>query len=183
VRPSVNDPRFLLTKSFMYARRRHRRGPYAIICVLFGTALVLSTPLLVANHIISDFTASAAPGPTRVQGHVYDSLGSTVYNAQITVTFLTSSASWSGSTDINGYYQSRSFGPTEWSIGETIEVTATYDLVQATNTSLAVNSITQIIDVTLSFVIPEFGTSSGFLLVVGFLMFAFIAAVRLEHLR
>jgi hypothetical protein len=167
----------------MYVRPRRRRKPFAGVWVLLGTALFLLTPLLMANHSISDNNASAAPGPTRVQGHVYDSIGNTVYNAQVTVTFLASSASWSGSTDINGYYQSRSFAPSEWSLDETIEVTATYDLVPATNTSLAMNSVTQIINVTLSLVIPEFGTSFGFLPVVGFSMFVVIVAVRREHLR
>jgi len=183
VHPSVNDSRSSLTKSFMYARPRRRRGPFTIACILFGTALLLLTPLLMANHIISDHAVSAAGGPTRVQGHVYDSVGNTVGNAQVTVTFLTSSTSWSGSTDINGYYLSKVFPYDEWQVNEIIEVTATYELVKVTNTSLAVDLPTQIINVTLTLVIPEFGTPFCFLLVVGFSIFAVVATVRHGRLR
>ena len=138
----------------------------------------MSLPFVLENHAKPVSNVSAAPATTRVQGHVYDSLGSVVYNAQVDVKFMTTSTTWSGYTDANGFYMSRTFGITEWILDETIQVKATYGLEQATNTSLALNVPVQTVDVTMSLVIPEFGNSAGFLAAVGFSMLFVVVAVR-----
>ena len=138
--------------------------------------MILLLPFLVGSDSEPLPNVSAATGPTQVRGHVYDSLGSIVSGAQVDVLFLTSQSSWSGSTDVNGYYLSRTFGYDEWNVGETIEVTATYGSDHVVNTSFAIDWIVQIVNVTLSLVISEFGGSFGFLLVVGFSVSLVIAA-------
>lgn len=125
-------------------------------------AAIVAAALLIALSLNPASDGSVAgPGPLDVRGTVYDSLGSPVAGANVTVKIIhlsiTIATLWYDSTESNGLY-SVWFGMSDWNVGDTIEVTAKYGLDQATNSTVANADPVQAVDVHIgSLVIPEFG--------------------------
>jgi hypothetical protein len=108
--------------------------------------------------------ASAGDGPKIVRGYVYDSDGSAVQGANVTIKILVGvgpavkSTAYYDSTGADGLY-SCTFGYDKWVIGDTIETTGKFSVYQTTNSTIAEESMTrpiQFVNVTLAFQIPEF---------------------------
>lgn len=114
-------------------------------------------------------TSSAdGPNPLTVQGHIYDSVGRTVEDAEVTVTMYdgaTPMSSDSEPSDEDGYY-ALTFLPEDWEVGYTILVVAVYEGSPEDATAVAPNANFIEIDVEFTFEIPEFGAEWG-LLVAG----------------
>jgi hypothetical protein len=131
---------------------------------------------------------ASAEGPTYVRGHVYGHDGNPVSGAQVVVKFLGETKTWSGSTDSNGLYDTRSapsttWGPGEWKIGDTIEVTVTYNSEVEVATKLAVDFAFQTVDVHYELTIPQLGGFVGSLVVaatVGIVAIVFVQKRRPE---
>lgn len=163
------DQKSQLMRSFMY-RRPNRRIKRSL---LFFALLSLTVGLLFLIPSISPriTVTLAETGPKIISGHVYDSLGQPVQGALVTVTIATYSHSFtSGST---GYYMV-TFLPSEWTRGDTIEVTATYESLIQTNTTTADLSGMQTVDINFLEEIPEVGQIIGLAIAVP----AFVLFVR-----
>jgi len=126
-----------------------------------ATAIVAAV-LLIALSLNPAFDGSvAAQGPKNVRGTVFDSIGNPVAGANVTVKIIhggsTIATLWYDSTESNGFY-TVTFGFGDWYDLDTIEVTAKYDLDEATNSTVADSGPLQTVDVHIgSLIIPEFG--------------------------
>ena len=128
----------------------------AVATAIAAVALLIALSLNPASD-----RSVASPGPKTVRGNVYDSIGNPVAGANVTVKIIhggsTIATLWYDSTESNGWY-SVFFGTNDWNEGDTIEVTAKYDLDQATNSAVADSGPLQTVDVHIgSLVVPEFG--------------------------
>jgi hypothetical protein len=142
--------------------------------LLFLIGMVATVPM----------TSSAdGPNPLTVQGHIYDSVGRTVEDAEVTVTLydgVTPMSEDSEPSDANGYY-ALTFLPEDWEIGYNIIVVAVYGGNQEDATAVAPDANFIEVDVHFTFEIPEFGAEWG-LLVAGIAVGA-VAAVALVWRR
>lgn len=145
--------------------------------VAASVAITIALMLVFVFSFSSD-VAYAADGPKQVRGIVWDAVYNELEGADVIVTIRDPSirATLSDITDANGYY-SVTFGPSDWDIGNTIEVNATYDSNQETNSTSAIDSPSQWVNVTIAgFVIPEFGDIGMLIAVIGLLtMFMAVA--------
>jgi LPXTG-motif cell wall-anchored protein len=111
--------------------------------------------------LISASSASAETFPKIVDGHVYDSVGTPLENAYVTVKILrasdnTTRATLNDWTDEAGFY-TVTFDGVYWDVGDTIQVIAEYNSDQRSNSTLADGAPVQTIDVKFPYEIPEFG--------------------------
>ena len=123
--------------------------------------VIVAIALLIALSLNPASDRSVAAGPKNVRGTVYDSIGNPVAGANVTVKIIrggsTITTLWYDSTESNGFY-TVTFGFGDWYDLDTIEVTAKYDLDEATNSTVADSGPLQTVDVHIgSLIIPEFG--------------------------
>ena len=132
-----------------------RIARYSTYAVPIGVTIFIAAMLLISG------TAEPATGPKQVRGYVYDSLGTPIENANVTVQIRIGesvrSTLYCDATDETGYYVV-DFGPSDWDIGNTIFVNATFGGEYNTNSVIANDFPFQNLDVTLGIVIPEFGS-------------------------
>ena len=149
-------------------------SPRKCVATLFVTAMALTIiALLPASDV------AAATHPTSVLGTVRDSAGTPVPDASVTVNMKdgeTIVSTKSETTDQDGEY-SVLFLETEWEVGHTIEVIATYHSKQESESQPAVDEMVQIVDVQFNFEIPDFGNEIGFLVAGGLLGLAAAAII------
>jgi hypothetical protein len=115
--------------------------------------------------IVMDPSSGAAPAevtsvfPTDVRGYVRDGGGNPLEGADVTVSMIkpdtTLRASWTDTTDSDGLYIT-TFAPSEWEVGDTIQVVAEYGLESGSNSVAAADVPIQYVDVTVGTAIPEF---------------------------
>ena len=127
--------------------------------------------LLVGCVLMSTTNATAATGPLTVYGTVYDNMGYPLEGASVVITIVETAASRSTTTDESGFYTCAAdeFAAGDYDEGDTIQVVATYNSVEATN-STAVTALMEGngiagMDVHYLTEIPEFGSLFGVLLV------------------
>jgi hypothetical protein len=149
--------------------------------MLFCASILL---LSIGFAVMTSEDASAATGPTRVQGDVHDTSGNHADGAQVFVEFLNKDTglprarTWSGTTDSAGYYQTTQWGTSDWEVGDTIRVTATISSEQEIETQLATNTFTQIVDVYFPTAIPQFGSLVGTLVAASAVCVVAVVLVR-----
>lgn len=142
---------------------------------------------LVAMFVMSQ-SVQAATGPKAVKGYVRDVDGNFINDIPITVNIRRASDNTVRATltdtskyvevdgeDWNGYY-GVTFGPSDWDVGDTIEVIATHSS-QESNSTVATIVPFQWVNVTFPYAIPEFGSIIGFAVAGGL-----IAAVAVVFL-
>ena len=141
-----------------------------------SASVVLSAALVLLVLAVAFVPAATEAGshPKQVRGYVYDQTGRKVADAQVTVTMKDGETQISAKTDTSdstGYF-SCSFGTTEWYIGNRIVVTATYQSLQATNSTEVYcdDAFFQWENVTFPYEIPEFGGGFVGLLITGLLL-------------
>jgi len=127
----------------------------------------------VAAISLNDAHTLAVIGPLTVWGYVYDFSGQPLQGANVVVTVVESGATSSGVTDFDGKYQaSPEFtANSEYDIGNTIQVVASYNSNEQVNTSTVPIDIDDTgllqVDVHYTYEVPEFGTILGFLVAAG----------------
>ena len=134
-------------------RRSHAR--------LIGTVLSTALTLAIVTMLQSAAPASAALFPKVVDGLVFDSVGTPLENAYVTVKILrasdnTTRATQNYWTDETGFY-TVTFDGAYWDEGDTIQVIAEFNSAQRSNSTLADSGPWQTIDVEYPYEIPEFG--------------------------
>ena len=142
-----------------------RIARYSAYAVPIGVAIFIASMLLIAG--------SAEPwvGNKIVRGYVYDSTGTPIENAFVTVQIkdgATVKATLTDTTNETGFY-SVTFAPGDGVVGDTIFVNATYDMNYNTNSTIATSSQDQpiqFVNVTLGIVIPEFGSIASLILII-----------------
>lgn len=136
-----------------------------------------------AMYLLSGF-AQAASGPKVVRGYIRDNEGTVLQNADVTINILYPDTSLrstlSDTSDSSGFY-SVTFGNSDWDIGNTIQVIATYSSNQERNSTLANANPVQYVNVTYPYVIDEFGSALGLIMAGGAI--AAVAAVFLVFFR
>lgn len=152
-----------------------------------NVAVVLTTVLavaLVAMFLVS-YGADAATGPKQVRGYVRDVDGKFIEDIPITFNVRWASddtvrSTLTDTSDETGYY-SVTFGPSDWDIGDRIQVIATHGGNQESNSTTANSVAFQWCNVTFPYAIPEFGSMVGFVIAGG--LVAAVAAVFLVSKR
>lgn len=142
------------------------------------------TVALVAMFLVS-YGVSAATGPKQVRGYVRDVDGRLIKDIPITINIRWASddtvrSTLTDTSDEDGYF-SRTFGPSEWDIGDRIQVIATHGASQESNSTTANDLPSQWCNVTFPYAIPEFGSVMGFVIAGG--LIAAVAAVFLVSKR
>lgn len=161
----------------MRTMARRGSGTRARVASAFTLTVAIA---LVAMFLLSQ-SVEAATGPKQVRGYVRDVDGRFIDEIPITINIRRASdntvrATLTDTSGVDGYY-SQTFGPTDWDIGDTIEVIATNGGDQESNTTLATVLPMQWCNVTFPYAIPEFGSIVGFLVAGGL-----IAAVAVVFL-
>lgn len=150
--------------------------------------LIVSLLCVVAfAGLTMESSSGAAPAeatsifPTDVRGYVRDGGGNPLVGADVTVSMIkpdtTLRASWTDTTDSDGLYIT-TFAPSEWEIGDTIQVDADYGGDSGSNSAVAVDVPIHYVDVTVGTAIPEFsdlGTVASIAGVMGVFMMFFSA--------
>ena len=118
--------------------------------------------LLAAASLVVPRSASAASFELTVYGFVRDSGGTPVNNAQVDILDQNTGYTKTVFTDVNGQYV-WNIPTANWNDGDTIKVHATYGEYFGDNQGIAqdVSPWWIRLDVTLSEVIPEFGSALG----------------------
>ena len=136
---------------------------------------IIATAALVLGAVLSTSgQTSAGDGNKIVRGYIWDSAYRNVSDASVVVTIwdptkTVQRASLSETTDEEGFYQIW-FGPSDWYVGDLIEVVCTFSGNQETNSTTAASSIPlpyQYVNITYPFEIPEFGSVVGLILAGG----------------
>lgn len=137
--------------------------------------------------ITSDDVA-AAPGQTRVQGNVSDQYGDPAIDADVVVVFLNKDTgqprakTWSGTTDGTGYYETTVWGPSDWEVGDTVQVTVTYDSLPPEVEELVSTWLpVQTVDVSFQTAIPQLGGLFGSLIALGAVAVVAVVFVRKKN--
>jgi hypothetical protein len=134
--------------------------------------VIATAALVLAALLASTGQTSAGDGSKIIRGWVWDSAYRNVTDASIVVTVWEDStktnqrASLADTTDEDGFY-SVWFGPSDWYVGDYIEVIATTNGKQTLNNTTATSSVPlpyQYINITYPFEIPEFGSAIGLIL-------------------
>jgi len=131
---------------------------------LVGIAIVA---LILAPSEQTRESSVLGAGPKIISGHIYDSGGSPIAGAVVHVASKFGSTTYANLTqtsDGSGFYFV-TFAPSDWEIGYTMEVYATYGSYSAINTITASAAPAQVVDVHFSVLIPEF-TSLSFVAVM-----------------
>jgi len=158
-----------------------------MLCKLSRSKRML--PLFVSLAVIAMLSlymvpkAEAALFPTIVRGFVWDSAGTPVEGADVSVSTIqgvTTRGTYTDTTDANGFY-SVTFPGAEWDVGDTIKTTATFSGNQEDNETIAADAVVQWVNVTYTFEIPEFGSSLGLIAAGG--MVGLVAVVVLVWRR
>lgn len=141
----------------------NRRLPLARLGKAFAVGAVLLFALSLLTVAAPKQAAAAEPVPLIVYGYVRDTLGQIVVGASVTITDVTTGDSFGPFiTDEFGQYQ-YSIPEVNWTTGDTIRADATYGATSGFSEDTA--PITDFpmmeLDVTLSNVIPEFGSVIG----------------------
>lgn len=138
--------------------------PLAVVLAM-GTLLLVP----VAAISLNDAHTLNVIGTLTVWGYVYDFSGQPLQGANVVVAVERTGATSSGVTDSDGKYQaSPDFAPnSEYDIGDTIQVVASYNSnVQANSSAVPADiDLTGLmqVDVNYTYEVPEFGTLLGFL--------------------
>ena len=117
-------------------------------------------------------SVSAATMPKAVRGYITDSAGNPLEGALVVVNiraqadYDTIRATDSYTSLSTGYY-SISFGPSDWDVGDTIQVIATWESNQRDNETAADGAAFQDVWVVFPFEIPQFGSLLGALVAIG----------------
>jgi hypothetical protein len=140
------------------------------------TLSVLTVAIVILTAILaSSYQTSAGDGVKVVRGWVWDNAGRNVTDASVVVTVweddtkTNQRSTDSELTDADGFY-SLQFGPSDWYVGDYIEVVCTYEGDQDWNFTYAVSSLVapfQYVNITYDFEIPEFGSLIGLILAGG----------------
>ncbi len=151
-------------------------------CAVVSAVLVI---LMVAAAVIPAAT-QAGTHPKQVRGYVYDIEGRKVADAQVTVTMKDGETQVSVKTKTSnsaGYFAC-DFANAEWNIGNRIFVTATYNSLQATNTTtvLCTDAFFQWENITFAYEIPELGNGFTGILITGLVLGA-VAVAALVFMR
>jgi hypothetical protein len=150
---------------------------------LFQRVAMLSVALAISILLVSG-SGTAAINPKPVRGYVWDSAGTLVDGADVTVNIkqgVVIRSTLTDTTDSAGFY-SVVFLSGQWDIGDTIEVIASFSGDQTDpNSTAATSALVQWVNVTFDYVIPEFGSTTG-LLVTGALLGA-IGVVALVYFK
>ena len=146
---------------------------------VFLSAALLLVALAVA---LSPGATLAGDHPKQVVGYVYDIDGRKLANAEVTVRMMDGTTQISVKTDTSdsvGYF-SCNFETSEWFDGNKIEVTATYNSLQAENTTLPPvlcnGDFFQWENVTFLYEIPELGKGISGILITGLVLGAVAVA-------
>jgi len=126
-----------------------------------------------------------AAGLKIVTGHVYDSVGTPVAGADVTVNMkngMIVRKTLTNITSATGSYRV-TFSDLDWAEGDTIEVIADIDDPTNSSTATANPNPSQIIDVNLSIEIPELQTYSAVVLFAGATVLFFSNYRRKNRLR
>lgn len=142
-----------------------------------AAAVALLSVALIASISWSSGGTLAGSGPKGVRGYVWDSAFNPVPGANVTVSMYNGpiwmDTQYYDATEPSGFY-SVTFGFDKWNDGYTIQVTASYDVYSAVNSTTAVEGKPyQWVNATLGFVIPELGSG----LVLGLTIASFAATV------
>jgi hypothetical protein len=171
----------LITRWYHLAlsRRYIRIVPKAGLSLLVVTVLiVLAAASLVALNSSSEYVAGT--GPKTVQGYVWDSEGNIVQGANVTVNIMNGAvirSTLNNLTSSAGLYRV-TFGPSDWYEDDGIEISAKYGIYTGTNSTTADATPAQFVNATLGFVIPEFDSLLGVVLITGGMFFAAAAIAR-----
>lgn len=145
-------------------RLRSLSGPMMSQRTLRASAFLAILMFVSAAISLVAATTSASVFPKVVDGYVRDLSGLPVPGANVTVSVYDGATlkgtQYYDSTEGDGFYTVTLEGP-QWDPGDEIRVTATYGLESAQNSTVADDGPFQSVDVTMSIVIPEFGTYSG----------------------
>jgi hypothetical protein len=159
------------------SRRYIRVVPKAGLSLLIVTALiVLAAASLVAVNSSSEYVAGS--GPKIVRGYVWDSVGNPVEGANVTVDIMngaTVRSTLNNMSNPTGLY-SVTFSPSDWYEDDGIEISAELGIYTGTNSTTADAAPAQWVNATLGFVIPEFDSLFGVVLITGG-MFVAVAAI------
>jgi len=152
----------------------------------FATALLVTALLVAIGLNSASDSALAGDGPKIVTGFIYDAGGNPIFGANVTLDVLVGAGPSIRTTmyyeplsEADGYYSVTVDGFLHpWEIDDTLRVTGTYGVYQASNSTIATDSTNhpiQYVNVTISDVmIPEFG---GFAGSVAFVSIGLIATV------
>ena len=155
---------------------RHRKTGFAISFCIVIIGLVLLSAAITSDNV------TAGSFPKGVVGVVRDSAGTPLEGADVTVNMLDGAGptirdTQTDTTDSDGQY-AVTFALEYWEVGDTIDVIATYNAAEETNSSTADILPFNQVDITYAFEIPEFGSLSGILISAGIL--GIIASVALR---
>ena len=137
---------------------------FKAVSTVLIVVFILSIGMLLMPAVVD-----AAAGPKNVRGYVWDNAGRPIEGASVSVTVKTSAdvpTTNSTTTNSAGFY-SVSFGPSYWDVGKKINVTATYNANQQTNSTTAIDYPVQFVNVTFPFEIPVFDSIWGFAIAGG----------------
>jgi len=130
-------------------------------------------------------TVRAAPFDNLiVSGIVYDEGGVPLDGAHVVVTDTNTLSSDVYDTGSDGFYFVVIPGQGGWDIGDTIEVVATFDTDQATNTSVATAQMAfdgMGVDVHFGTAIPQLGSSVGMMIAAGLVGLVAVVAVGVRR--
>lgn len=147
-------------------------------------AIVASVAISLVGVVLLSHSANAYIWPKNVRGYVWDNAGTPLASTPVTIKILKQSdnstrATISVTTNSVGFF-SHSFLSSEWDPGDTIEVIATHNTDQRTNSTNATVDALQYVNVTFPYEIPEFGPSwigliaaGGSIAVVGLALLVF----------
>ena len=159
-------PRHLM-RSFMYGHPRRRGGGRLAIAVVLVSLLLLAIALMLRSTIVLR-AGTAASAPLIVTGTIYDSSGNLVEGADVNVTVIRSILPWPSQTyvSIEGGFYVVTFDMTDWQIGDTVKVVASFGGENGENQTTADSSPLEI-NVTLVAAIPELHDTASVMLTVG----------------
>jgi hypothetical protein len=132
----------------------------------FAVTMVTLVALLLLSSfaVFGSDSTTAATGPKNVRGYVWDSGGTDIPGANVTIRMLNGvtpvKVLYYDATEPDGLY-TVTFGPSDWNTGYTIEVTAVFDGITEINSTVASDSNIQFVNATLEYTIPEFGGGLG----------------------
>ncbi len=139
--------------------------------VRFAYAMTVALAVAMVGMVLMAHTSSAGVWPLNVRGYVWDNKGNPVPNIPVTVNILYQSngsvrSTWTTTTTSIGFY-SKSVDSSGWDTGDTIQVIATHNSNQQSNSTTATAAAIQYVNVTFPYEIPEFGPGWAGLVAAG----------------
>jgi len=156
-----------LMRSFMYGHP-HRRGDRRLAIAVVLISLLLLTLAVTLRSTVVLRAGTAASDNLIVNGTIYDSSGNPVEGADVNVTVIRSILPWPSQTyvSIEGGFYVVTFIMTDWQIGDTVKVVASFGGESGENQTTADSAYLEI-NVTLVATIPELHGSASVMLTVG----------------